>query len=46
MEERHTAENLADELRQTFNEWGITEKVTAIVTDNAKNMVNAIALIF
>lgn len=26
MEERHTSENIANELRNTVNEWGITQK--------------------
>ncbi|XP_043258578.1 E3 SUMO-protein ligase ZBED1-like [Colletes gigas] len=45
MEERHTAQNLADELQRTLEEWEINSKVVAIVTDNAKNMVNAISLL-
>jgi len=45
MEERHTAENLAIQLGNTFNEWEVNSKVIAVVTDNARNIVNAISLI-
>lgn len=45
MEERHTAENLAIHLGNTFNEWEVNSKVIAVVTDNARNIVNAISLI-
>lgn len=40
--DRHTAENLAHQLQNTFGEWEISEKLIAVVTDNAKNIVNAI----
>jgi hypothetical protein len=29
----------------TFHEWNISEKVLAVITDNAKNIVNSIPLI-
>ncbi|XP_025192631.1 zinc finger BED domain-containing protein 1-like [Melanaphis sacchari] len=40
LEERHTASNLSDQLENTFNKWEINQKVTAVVTDNAKNHSN------
>lgn len=39
---QHTADNISLELRQITEEWGITEKVVAVVTDNAANMVAAV----
>jgi hypothetical protein len=38
--ERHTAKNLAKELRTIVNNWGIIDKIVAVVTDNALNIVN------
>ena len=39
----HTGVNLAHELETTFNQWGLQpNKLVAITTDNAKNIVNAI----
>lgn len=45
MDKRHTAENLSEQLINTFGKWDITNKILAIVTDNAKNITNAIPLI-
>lgn len=45
LEERHTASNLSDQLENTFNKWEINQKVTAVVTDNAKNVLNAVNLL-
>jgi len=42
MDKRHTAENLSEQLINTFGKWDITNKILAIVTDNAKNITNAI----
>ncbi|GFR60261.1 zinc finger BED domain-containing protein 1 [Elysia marginata] len=39
---RHTSENLASELRSAIEEFYISDKVTTIVTDNARNIVNAV----
>ncbi|KAK1897841.1 Zinc finger BED domain containing protein 1 [Dissostichus eleginoides] len=39
--ERHTAENLAEGLRSATESWGILEKVTACVHDNASNVTLA-----
>ena len=38
---RHTSINLAAELDRVFREFEITEKMTTIVTDNAKNATKA-----
>jgi len=40
----HTAEHIAGELQRVTDEWGITKRVAAIVTDNASNMVAAIRI--
>ena len=37
----HTAENIAAELIRIAKEWEISEKVVALVTDNAANAVAA-----
>lgn len=39
--ERHTSENLAEALQQIISDWKLDEKVTAVVHDNAANIVNA-----
>lgn len=41
----HTGSNIANLLTETINEWGLTDKVLAIVTDNAANMLLAVRLI-
>ena len=38
----HTALNLADELRNSMEEWEITDKVVMVTTDNGHNIRNAI----
>uniref|UniRef100_A0A8D8Z902 Zinc finger BED domain-containing protein 1 n=1 Tax=Cacopsylla melanoneura TaxID=428564 RepID=A0A8D8Z902_9HEMI len=38
----HDSQNIAQYLNQTFDEWGIVNKVVAVTTDNASVMVNAI----
>lgn len=43
MEERHTAANLCDIMQNILTEWGINDKTTAIITDNAANVTNAVA---
>jgi len=45
MEERHTALNIADKLENVFSNWEIKDKVTTVITDNAKNVVNAVQLL-
>lgn len=40
--ERHTAENLSDELLRVENEWQVANKVVSCVTDNAANITKAI----
>ncbi|XP_064475058.1 E3 SUMO-protein ligase ZBED1-like [Ornithodoros turicata] len=42
---RHTAENIAAELRRVVVEWEIQEKVCAVVSDNAANITAAIRLL-
>ena len=43
--QRHTVENLSVELKDTFTEYGISNKVSVGVTDNANNVKAAVALI-
>ena len=38
----HEAENLATELKKSFEQWMISEKVFTITTDNASNITNAV----
>ncbi|GFR84459.1 zinc finger BED domain-containing protein 4 [Elysia marginata] len=45
MTESHTAVNIKDELEAVIHDWGLQEKVFAIVTDNASNMVAAVNLL-
>ncbi|XP_053556003.1 zinc finger BED domain-containing protein 4-like [Bombina bombina] len=40
--DRHTADNMAAELKNICEEWGITNKVVACVSDNASNIKAAI----
>ncbi len=42
IEVSHTAENLAKELRDLVSEWKLTDKIAAVVTDNANNIVKAV----
>ena len=42
MSERHTADNLSEQLVRVAREWGIADKVVACVSDNASNVVKAI----
>ena len=37
-----TAINIAQRVREVMDDWNIRRKVTAIVTDNGKNMVKAV----
>ncbi|XP_050521556.1 E3 SUMO-protein ligase ZBED1-like [Daktulosphaira vitifoliae] len=45
MTERYTAVNLAEKLICIFDDWEINGKVTTVITDNAKNIVNAVQLL-
>ena len=38
---RHTAENLAEHLKSSVDDWGLTDRVIACVHDNASNIVKA-----
>ncbi len=40
----HTGSNKANLLTEAIHEWGLTDKVLAIVTDNAANMLLAVSL--
>lgn len=40
--ESHTASNLCDELQRIVRDWQITNKIVAVVSDNAANIVAAI----
>ena len=42
--ERHTAENLCNDMKRVITEWGIADKVAAVVTDNAANITAAVRL--
>ena len=44
VEVAHTAENISAELTGVTNEWGITDKIVCVVTDNANNIVAAVRL--
>ncbi|MBN3281745.1 ZBED4 protein, partial [Polyodon spathula] len=39
---QHTADNISLELKRITDEWGIAQKVVAVVTDNGANMVSAV----
>ena len=41
--ERHTAVNVADDLQAVVDDWNLAPKVAGITTDNARNMVAALA---
>lgn len=45
LSEQHTGEHLADVMRHHFNEWGISNKISAIVTDNAANIKNSVKIL-
>lgn len=47
LDDRHTSEYISDKLLATCREWNIApDKVSAVITDNAANMVKAIDLSF
>lgn len=39
--ESHTAQNLADSLQNTFDEWGLVSKAVTSTTDNANSFISA-----
>lgn len=43
-DERHTAKNLSDLLQAQAQEWGLTNKIACVVSDNAANITAAIRL--
>ncbi|KAH8304833.1 hypothetical protein KR059_011218, partial [Drosophila kikkawai] len=44
-ETNHTAENIKDTLQAVFDQWDISSKIVAIVTDNATSMIKACDLL-
>lgn len=42
MEESHSAVNIAHQLKNTFDKWEIERKIMAVVTDNARNIINTV----
>ena len=42
LEEAHTADNIAQVLRLVAEEWGIAQKISAVVTDSGANIVAAV----
>ncbi|KAJ8966354.1 hypothetical protein NQ317_017007 [Molorchus minor] len=42
--DRHTAENLCTELKRISREWNVHDKIIAVASDNASNIVAAIKL--
>ncbi|XP_036343171.1 zinc finger BED domain-containing protein 1-like [Rhagoletis pomonella] len=42
--ERHTSDNLCATLRKIMDEWEISNKITAVVSDNAANIIGAIKI--
>jgi len=45
LDDRLTASNLSNQLEITFNKWDIGQKIMSVVTDNAKNVLNAVNLL-
>ncbi|KAK0154801.1 Zinc finger BED domain-containing protein 1 [Merluccius polli] len=39
---QHIADNISSELKRITDEWGISDKVQAVITDNGANMVAAV----
>ena len=39
---QHTADNISELLTKIIDEWGITSKVHAVITDSGANMVSAV----
>ncbi|XP_070385732.1 E3 SUMO-protein ligase ZBED1-like [Dermacentor albipictus] len=42
MQERHTGENITQRMQEVISAWNLDGKVTAVVTDNASNGINAV----
>ncbi|XP_070382769.1 E3 SUMO-protein ligase ZBED1-like [Dermacentor albipictus] len=42
MQERHTGENITQRMQEVISAWKLDGKVTAVVTDNASNGINAV----
>ncbi|KAJ8914357.1 hypothetical protein NQ315_011345 [Exocentrus adspersus] len=43
-DQRHTSQNLCEELQRVTTKWDISQKVHAVTTDNAANVVNSVKL--
>ena len=41
---RHSAVNLAAEMIKCLEDYNLKQKVSAVVTDNAKNVTNSVAI--
>ncbi|XP_037930578.1 zinc finger BED domain-containing protein 4-like, partial [Teleopsis dalmanni] len=41
---QHTSENLAAEIKRIIDEWRLTNKIFAVTTDNAANIIRAVTL--
>ena len=44
MPERHTGENIAAKLKSCVSEFGVDQKVSTVVRDNARNMENGLSM--
>ncbi|CAH0555110.1 unnamed protein product [Brassicogethes aeneus] len=42
--DRHTAENISNHLKDIIREWGLPNKISAVVSDNAANMKAAVRI--
>ncbi|KAH1017293.1 hypothetical protein HUJ05_007957 [Dendroctonus ponderosae] len=42
--ERHTAEDIANKLKEVIDDWKLTNKIVAVVSDNAENMKTAMSI--
>ena len=41
----HTGENLSSELKETFDKYGLKEKIVSVSADNAFNIQNGLELL-
>lgn len=42
--ERHTAENISNKLKEAIDQWQVTNKIAAVISDNAANMKAAVRI--
>lgn len=45
MEKHHIAIDIADKFENVFSNWEIEDKVMTVITDNAKNVINAVQIL-